>query len=127
LVVQEIVGISGFGIQNIGEKLKIKTLAHQLGSSRFGFSFHIQFRQNSVIFAQFVIDIAHIIRAVLIYFVVVGIPATIAAEFFVFTTYNRITTFKAGFSHGFLFFLTLSEFFNSERVLLKRIFTFRQG
>jgi hypothetical protein len=97
LVIQEIVGIPRFGIQNVGEKLKIKSLAHQFGSGCFGFSFHIQLRQNSVIFAQFVVDITHIIRAVLIYFIVVGIPAAITAEFLVLTAYNGIAAFKAGF------------------------------
>jgi hypothetical protein len=102
LVIKKIVRVSRFGIQNIGKKLKIKSLAHQLGSSCFGFSFHIQFRQNSVIFPQFVIDIAHIIRTILIYFVVVGISATIATEFLVFATYNGISTFEAVF-HNFTF------------------------
>jgi hypothetical protein len=102
LVIQEIVGIPRFGIQNVGEKLKIKSLAHQFGSGCFGFSFHIQLRQNSVIFAQFVVDITHIIRAVLIYFIVVGIPAAITAEFLVLTAYNGIAAFKAGF-HIFTF------------------------
>jgi hypothetical protein len=117
LVVEEIVGISRFGIQNIGKKLKIKTLAHQLGSRCFRFSvgIRIQFRQNSVIFAQFIINIAHIIRTILIYFVVVGIPTPIAAEFLVFATHNSVSTFEAGFSHGFCVLklsecLTLSEF-----------------
>ena len=64
--------------------------------------------KNPVIFAQFVVDVAHKIGAVFVYFVVVGVAATVAAKLFVFATYNFVSTFQAGFVHSFLFFLKLT-------------------
>jgi len=113
LVIQEIVGIPRFGVENVGKKLKVETLAHQFGSGGFRFSFHIQFRQNSVIFTQFVVDIAHIIGAVLIYFVIVSIATAIAAELFVLATYNRFSTFKACFHGVIVLYSTSVQFFGA--------------
>jgi hypothetical protein len=104
LVVQKIVGIPRFGIQNIRKKLKIKALAQQFRARGFRFSLGIEFRQNPVILAQFVVHIAHKIGTVLVHFIVVGIPATVATELFVLATHNFFATFQTGFVHNNYFF-----------------------
>ena len=93
MVVQEIVGVSGFGIQDIGKKLKVKTFAQQLCASGFGLAIGVQFRQNPVIFAQLVVDVAHKVGAVCVDFVVVSIATTVTAELLVLATHNFFSAF----------------------------------
>ncbi len=93
LIIHKIVCISGFRVQDIRQILKVETFTQQFCLGRFGFTVHIQLRKNAVVFAQLVVGVPHVIRAVFVDFVVVGIATTIAAELFVLATYNFIATF----------------------------------
>ena len=92
-----------------GEILEIKTFGGKFISGSFGFTFgEFLFAQDAMVFAQFVIDIAHEIRRILVVFIVVRISAAIVAEFLVASSDNFIATFKAYLVFHCVFFVFIS-------------------
>ena len=79
----------------IGKIIKIKTFSQQFGAGGFGFSVReIELGKNTVIFPEAVVDVPHQVGGVLIQAVVVGVPAFIAAEFFIRTPDNFFSACK---------------------------------
>jgi hypothetical protein len=80
-------------LPDICEIFEIKSFSGEFQSRRFCFSFGIQRRENPVIPAQPIVDVAHEIIAVFVDFVVVSVTAAVTAKFLVFTADDFFGTF----------------------------------
>ena len=81
-----------------GEILEIKTFGGKFISGSFGFTFgEFLFAQDAMVFAQFVIDIAHQISGILIVFIIIGVPAAVVTKFFIAPSNDFVATFQTVF------------------------------
>lgn len=88
----------------VGEIVKVEPFGSEFVSGGFCLSIHIiLFSENSVVFAQFVVDVAHQIGGILVVFVVEGVSAAIVTEFLITSADDFVATFQT-VAHDVRFF-----------------------
>lgn len=84
-----------------GEVSKVEPFFYQFVAADFGFACGVQGKQDSPVFAQGMIDAAHVAGFIAVEAVVVGGATRIAAEFFVGPAGETVTAFQTGACFGF--------------------------
>ena len=113
LIVHKKILRSVFVRHHLRHVVKIETCALQFQFGDFRLAVGIIFCQDSVIFAESVVHIPHIVGRVFILFVVEGVSAGIGAEFLVGSSDDFVATFRAGLGfHWCVFLVNIFNFLN---------------
>lgn len=99
LVVYVEVGMPVLGGVGAGVVVEQETVFLQGGFLDLGLVAGVEGLEDAVVFAQAVVHVAHVVLAVAVEGVVVGVPTGIAAEFLVGATDEPLATFDTGSVH----------------------------